>query len=430
MSCEPAIVNSTCQIDDFGPVSLMEPASVPEVSDVVRRAAAEGHAIYPLGGQTMLHFGLPPSKPGIGVDLRRLDQVIDYPARDMTITVQAGITIAKLQALLKAESQQLPVDVPLPEKATLGGALAVNSSGPRRYGYGTLRDYVIGISVINDEGHETKAGGRVVKNVAGYDMCKLYVGSLGTLGIITQVTLKLKPRPQCQRMLTLPCPGENLADVLNRLHGSRTRPVCVEVLGRAADEALNEKLEGAADIGGTLPANWWRVVVGFDGNAMTVDWQVKQLTEELPAESRRLFCELGDADAETVLAQLADFPLWPKARLTLKANVLPHLTADFSKHVLAFAPGLVLQLHAGNGIVIIHQTSDSTAEQAQELLQRLGDWAAAAGGNLVVQRCQSAWKKTLPIWGRPRGDSWLMRQIKDKLDPKGLFNPGRFVDGI
>src|SRR5262249_25511784 len=137
----------------------------------------------------MLHIGFPPTRSGIGVDLRRLDQVIDFPARDMTVTVQSGITIAKLQALLKGERQQLPVDIPMAEQATLGGALATNASGPRRYGYGTLRDYVIGISAVNDEGQEIKAGGRVVKNVAGYDLCKLYIGSSWTFAVITHVTL-------------------------------------------------------------------------------------------------------------------------------------------------------------------------------------------------------------------------------------------------
>src|SRR5262249_13131056 len=147
--------------------------------------------------------------------LRGLHQVIDYPARDMTITVQAGITIAKLQEVLHAENQRLPVDVPLADRATLGGVLATNTSGPRRYGFGTLRDYVIGISAVNDLGEEIKVGGRVVKNVAGYDLCKLFIGSLGTLGIISQVTLKLRPLPEEQAFVTLGCRTTNLEHVLH-----------------------------------------------------------------------------------------------------------------------------------------------------------------------------------------------------------------------
>ncbi|HJT77552.1 MAG TPA: FAD-binding oxidoreductase, partial [Gemmataceae bacterium] len=186
---------STCLIDDVGPLPVAAPPSVPELGDLVRRAAAQGQALYPLGGRTMLGLGLPPARPGLGVDLRALDQVIDYPARDMTITVRAGIPLARLAEILAAENQRLPIDVPRADRATLGGALATNASGPRRLGFGTLRDYVIGLSAVNDEGQETKAGGRVVKNVAGYDLCKLFIGSLGTLGVITQATLKLRPLP-------------------------------------------------------------------------------------------------------------------------------------------------------------------------------------------------------------------------------------------
>ncbi len=201
----PDVEENACQIDDLGPLAAVRPQTVAEVGDLVRRAAAEGQALYPLGGRTMIGVGLPPTRPGISVDLRSLARVIDYPARDMTITVQAGITVAELQARLATENQRLPIDVPRPEQATLGGVLAVNVSGPRRYGFGTLRDYVIGISTINDEGQEVKAGGRVVKNVAGYDLCKLHIGALGTLGIITQVTLKLRPLPEDKALVTLGC---------------------------------------------------------------------------------------------------------------------------------------------------------------------------------------------------------------------------------
>src|SRR5262249_9577395 len=145
-----------------------------------------------------------------------------------------GLTIARLQELLRAENQRLPIDVPLADRATLGGALATNTSGPRRYGFGTLRDYVIGISAINDRGEEIKAGGRVVKNVAGYDVCKLFIGSLGTLGVINQVTLKLRPLPEEQAFVTFGSPTPKIESLLDRVHTSRTRPVCIDLLNQPA----------------------------------------------------------------------------------------------------------------------------------------------------------------------------------------------------
>src|SRR5439155_24251075 len=137
------------------------PESAAELCDIVKEAASSNQGLYPVGGRTTLDVGLPPIKPGIAVDTTALADVIDYPARDMTITVRAGITMVKLQETLAAEKQWLPIDVPQPERATLGGAVALNKSGPHRFGYGTLRDYVIGISFVTDEGVEVKAGGRV-----------------------------------------------------------------------------------------------------------------------------------------------------------------------------------------------------------------------------------------------------------------------------
>src|SRR5262245_39284199 len=133
-----------CLIDDFGPLRVERPTAVADLSEMVRRASAAGEAIYPMGGGTMLCFGNRPTKRGVAVELRGLDSVIDYPARDMTITVQAGMTVGRLQALLAPENQRLPIDVPRADTATVGGVLATNASGPRRFGYGTLRDYLLG----------------------------------------------------------------------------------------------------------------------------------------------------------------------------------------------------------------------------------------------------------------------------------------------
>jgi glycolate oxidase FAD binding subunit len=263
-------MNDSCTIDGFGPVSVQRVGSTSELSELIRRAGSENQAVYPLGGRTMLDLGLPPARPGVAVDLRALDQIIDYPARDMTITVQAGITLAHLADTLRPENQRLPVDIPRPTESTLGGALAANSSGPRRYGFGTLRDYVIGITVVNDEATEAKAGGRVVKNVAGYDLCKLHVGALGTLGIITQVTLRLRPLAEETALCLVGCDAAGLEALLEKVHTSQTRPVCIELLNSAAARKINLPADSA-----------WLVVVGFEENHAAVQWQVEKLQQEL-----------------------------------------------------------------------------------------------------------------------------------------------------
>ncbi len=415
----PLADSAACRIDHLELLAAERPKSVPEVGELVRGAGEADRAIYPFGGRTQLEFGLPPCKPGIGVDLRGLDGVVDYPARDMTVTVQAGITLARLQALLARERQRLPVDVPLAERATLGGALATNTSGPRRYGFGTLRDYVIGIRAVNGAGQEFKAGGRVVKNVAGYDLCKLLIGSLGTLGIITQVTLKLTPRPEEQAFLLVGCQTAAIASLLDCVHASRTRPVCVDLLNRAALQEMPVP---------DVPAAGWLLAIAFEDNAQAVEWQLQQLHRELSSGECGPVSVVRGQPVEQLWKALTEFQLAPRAHLAFKANLLPRLVAEFCSK--AGEAGMALQAHAGSGIVRGLFTEAVTMGQAQRALLPLLEAAAAGQGNLVLPRCPADWKSSLPLWGSPRGDHPLLRAIKEKLDPGDRFNPGRFVDAL
>ena len=412
-------LESSHTIDGFGPLPVVRPHSVSDLCELVRRAAAHGSALYPVGGGTMLDYGLPPTRPGSVVDLRGLDRVVDYPSRDMTITVQAGITISALRETLKAEGQQLPVDVPFPDRATLGGAVATNASGPRRFGYGTLRDYVIGITVINDRGEEVKGGGRVVKNVAGYDLMKLYTGSLGTLGIISQLTLKVKPLPEAVAVVTAPCPPELLDAVLNMvLPATATRPTMISVANGTAAEMLGST------------SNGYLLAVGFEEKASTVAWQVQRLRQELPPEVRSSDSEFQGDLGSLVFQKWADFPLVNPRGLTFKANVVPAATTEFFRHADGLTPRPAVIAHAGNGIVFGHWPADLGPDRASGMLEKLGQMANERAGNVVVVRCPSPWKSVVPVWGRSTPDRALMRAVKDKMDPGRVFNPGRFVDGI
>jgi glycolate oxidase FAD binding subunit len=357
----------------------------------------------------------------MALDLSPLERVIDYPAGDMTVTAQAGIRLTALQTVLRAKSQQLPIDVPQADQATLGGAMATNTCGPRRYGYGTWRDYVIGVSVVNDQGLEVKAGGRVVKNVAGYDLCKLYVGSLGTLGIITQVTLKLRPVPEEHAIAVVPVEPSGTEALLAQARGSQSRPVCIELLNPAAAVRLSQCLS---------PERLWLLVIGFDGNRGAVNWQVQQIIKELsPGCCRGIEVRIGAAASRTWQA-LMEYSASSDSPMSLKANVLPSRTAQFCQQATASCPGIAIQAHAGNGIVLAHAPAGLTIDRGQSLLSQWQEWARAAHGNAIVLRCPASWKSSLKVWGHPRQDAWLMSEIKRKLDPQGLFNPGRFVGAI
>jgi glycolate oxidase FAD binding subunit len=401
------------------------PATQSELSRWVgENFAGAGRPIYPAGGRTALDFGYPARPPGITLSTVDLRKVIDYPARDMTITVEAGIRISELADILAGERQRLPIDVPLARRATLGGVVAANVSGARRFGLGTMRDYVIGLSAADASGRLFKSGGRVVKNVAGYDLCKLLVGSLGTLAVVTQVTLKLRPIPESSRLLW--CAFDHFSTVERVLAGltrSSTRPVALELLDARAAAAIVAE----ADL--DLPANRPVLCVGVEGTAREAVWQVDALQSEIGALGPHSMTTIEGAEADGVWAALAEFQVGSDDPLTFKASLLPSRTVEFVQR--AEAAGCALQAHAGNGIVHGHlPDSITSAASARGVLEPLRELVRHTRGSLIVERCDDAWKNELPIFGDPdRSWSW-MRKLKQQLDPRMLLNPHRLFEPL
>lgn len=394
----------------------------PETVDALRQAVVDrvkqGHALYPQGGGTALDFGGIPRQPGVVIDIRALSQVIDYPAADMTITVQAGITMAALRAVLAEQRQRVLVDAPHPDRATVGGVFATNTSGPRRFGAGRPRDQLIGVSFVTSDGALVKGGGRVVKNVAGYDFPKLLTGSLGTLGIITQLTLKVRPIPEADSLVWVPfSTADSLGPVLDRLNTSATRPVAVELLNptgaRLAGEALG------------FPVGDWAIVVGFEDNAASVAWQVDRLMIEL---GRTNIVIREGADAAPLWSSLTEFQAAEVGPVSFVANLRPSTVAPF---VRGLDPDRwAVQTHAGNGIVRAHALGASDWQALAPEIDRLRAAADRDGGNLILSRCPTEAKERLRVWGEPRPDWALAERVKRALDPKGVMNPGRFVATI
>jgi glycolate oxidase FAD binding subunit len=373
--------------------------------------------IYPAGGRTAIHYGCPVRDPGITVCTTNLTKVIDYPARDMTVTVEAGIRVDELSKLLAAEGQRLPIDVAQAHRATLGGVAATNASGSRRFGLGTMRDYVIGVSAVDASGRMFKAGGRVVKNVAGYDLCKLLVGSLGTLAVITQLTLKLRPLPETSIILWITFDRLGMIDeALERLSKSAARPVALDVLEPNASSAI------AADAVLDLPCRRPVLCLGIEGASRETDWQVATLKSELASFGPHQIVPIAGTDATKLWFALAEFQVPSDDPLTFKANLLPSRTMEFVQE--AQRAGCALQAHAASGIVIGHLPDTvTTAGAAQALLAGLRSLARKSHGNLCVIHCDESWKNELPIFGTPEPAWPLMRKIKRELDPQNLLNP-------
>jgi len=401
------------------------PADQAEVADILRRAAAEGTAVYPIGGGTMGGTGiLPvlgpalakrqchPTRPGIGLSTAKLNKVIDYPADDLTITVEAGITVAELNERLAANRQWLPVDVPSPERATVGGAIATNAAGPRRYAYGTIRDYLLGFTAVDGTGTIFSGGGRVVKNAAGYNMCRLMAGSRGTLGVITQATLMVRPLPESAALLACEVgdfpSAEKLLASLVRLP---VHPVAVELsAGREKMGTGSEPRHTDSEntVPGEVPVPFFsrggnplfgpmleesvaRLYVGFEGPAEEVAWMLDRLDEEWISGGMTSPMLVPNLETDTLWRRLSEFPA--DERIT----VLPSEMIGRIVELLKAAPDCAVQAHAGDGIIRVSRGSRGEGREA-------GD-----------------------VENSYRPEIRLMQAIKEKFDPKNILNPGRFA---
>lgn len=411
------------------PISqTLAPATQGELVDTVRGCFDTDRAIYPIGGGTSLDFGLPPKREGVGLAVSQLNRVIEFPARDMTITVEAGITMEELAGTLAKENLRLPIDVPAPAAATLGGVVATNFNGPRRFGQGTVRDYVIGISAVDGRGTPYKGGGRVVKNVAGYDFCKLLTGSLGTLGVITQVTLKLKPIPPAHSVVACaPADLEAVEGLLAALIDSDTTPTAIELL-TGPDWPQDDFVATIS------PANARPVLaVSFEGTSQEVDWSVGKLKEEFGRQGIGETAIMAGAPADRWLRMLAEFPRSGlphsgEAPLVLKANVVPSGTTRFVSQVLTLDPSAMIQAHAGNGTVIVRLAELPGGGIGRDLVGNLDAAAAGLHGNVIMLANPSRAEMThQSVWGGIDAPFRLMEAIKREFDPKNLLNPERFV---
>jgi len=401
---------------------VITPADQAEVEETIARASRANMAVYPIGGGTALDYGATASRVGLGLSLAGLKRVIDYPARDLTITVEAGLTIAELAQRLAAEGQRLPVDVPRPDRATVGGAVSTSAAGPRRYRWGTLRDYVLGIRAVDGTGMGFSGGGRVVKNAAGYDLCRLLTGSLGTLAVITQVTLMVKPRPETSAFCACPVRDWDTAErLLSGMVHTQTLPSAVELL--AGPTWRDEPLVGPY----CRPAC---LAIAFEGSQVEVDWMLGQLQAEWRAVGVDSVTTCVGSQCEPLWTRLTEFPANSVSigeAWMVEARALPSRTVACLEKLLSVDPACSIQAHAGNGV--IRAWLSAAADQGAALLDNRLRQELAALGATVVARSRPpgvpAGRDT--VWG-PMGESHqLMQRIKNQFDPQGILNPGRFV---
>ena len=410
------------------PEAAVFPGSIEEVAAVMVMASEVGRPVTPWGGGTAASVGMPAARAGLILGLRRLGRLLDHEPGDLTATVEAGMTVGAFQTALGSRGQWLSLDPADADRATVGGVLATNACGPRRHLYGTARDLLIGVTVVTADGSVVKGGGKVVKNVAGYDLPKLFIGSYGTLGVIVEATVKLRPRPEQEELVCVRF--DRLKDA-----GTAVRAVAASDLIPNAVELL----DGAAAAGAGLPAGsppaGGVLVVGFDGVREQVEWQ--------RAELARLAGPLGGRDVRPLepgaWARLtpAARAAFPTAAAVMVLSVLPSRVAETMEQGAGTARGRGLQsawaAHAGVGVVRGAVASDPVPKDFAALAGLLAEWremARAGGGHANLEWAPLAVKSQVPVWDDPGAAGRIMERIKAQLDPRNILNPGRFVAGI
>lgn len=402
----------------LSPESTLTPASPEEAQEAVRRAA--GRAVVPWGGGTRQALGHAPARYDVCLSTARLDRITDHQPADLTVTAQAGVTITRLQQALAAHGQFLPLDVARPDLQTVGGVVAARAHSLRRLGMGGVRDALLGVTVLNGRGEWVRGGGKVVKNVSGYDLPKLYCGSLGTLGLIAEATFKVASLPPASATALLPLPPDrNTEDVLDALLGSDLSPSFLFLINPGAARSVLPRADDAQH-----QHSHQYIAVGFDGPAEAVAWQV----ETLGAGA------LDAAEAEALRARLRDFALDP-APMTAAFHILSSQVGAYVRMAewTARRAGFEARVAADAALGLVHAHFAPARPDADWLAfyADLKDKAGRVGGSFIVERMPDVLRAAgVPVWLPLLPDLALMRRLKDALDPDGMWNPGRFVGGI
>jgi glycolate oxidase FAD binding subunit len=420
------------------------PGSVEELAAALALAHAAGAVAVPVGGGTRRALGgalRPGGREVLVVRTHRLCRIIQHEPADLTISAEAGITLAALDAHLAAHGQMLPVDAALPARSTLGGALAANADGPRSARYGTWRDLLIGVRVVECTGRVSKAGGMVVKNVSGFDMMKLYTGSLGSLAIIASANFKLLPRPREAATIACACPSpEAVWQIVEAIRRSPLQPTAVELI---EDWGL-EIRDGEAQIPGALPPNIQHtssgrqspipslqspiiLAVAAEGHPAAVQRHVRdvgRMAQEAGATSE-LIAGAGHA---ALWARIADLPQADALaegesvlRVATLPAALPAALALTGRLAEQYDLPLTVSARALAGVAYLRLRGPALRPFLGELR------AGIAGGGVAVMGARPPLSEPGEVWGEPTAGIALMRRIKAEFDPQNMLNPGRFI---
>lgn len=401
-------------VDRLRPQAVVEPGTYEEVAGVVRYANDSGLAVIPWGGGQLMHLANVPRRYDMALRLTRLDQIIEYEPADLTVTCQAGTTTDNLWKTLQAASQMTPFGPPWSTVTTVGGLLAANHSAHHREAYGTPRDFTIGMRVVTPDGRIARAGGKVVKNVAGYDVCKLWIGSRGTLGVIVEASFKLLPSPERWQTRAYEMPSFPTA-------AGAAAAVKARGLGASLVQVHNQP--AIDESGAPRRTRRWELVISLPVRGSATDRIRADLTRIAEAAEGKLMPSWDPYEGNPWMDVASRLPRgWPlSCQISLLPTRVPNLVAaleiDEPLPQITASPnlGIVSPYWYGRG-----------ADLA--LLERVRALAANFDATLTVTNCSPELKRQIDVFGEvPPKTLDLMRRIKQQFDPNGILSPGRFV---
>jgi len=397
---------------------VVTPESASEVAELLGFARQEALSVVPAGNFSWIDVGKRVAEVDLILSTRRMSQMIRHEPADLVATAEAGITLTEFQKQLAERGQWLPVDPPDDGTATLGGIVATGLSGPLTAGFGALRSFVIGLRAVRADGRSIKAGGNVVKNVAGYDLCKLFTGSCGSLAVITEITVKLRPLPGESRTILASGKREPVIQS-GRLIANQFSPVAIEVVS----SSLAAQLANAAKPDGL------GLLVRFAGSARAVVTQTARALKLL--RDAGLQCETFDDELalwRVVSSAGSEASRDISWRVTVRPADLPAMAGDILELEDDEASHVQLQWHAGLSDGRLRATARAPVypREAARALERLRQRAENLGGKLVIERAPMEIKNEIDSWGSFGAASELMKRVKGQLDPENILSPGRF----
>lgn len=399
---------------------MVFPEDLQELAEVLRFAASERWRVIPMGAGTWLEMGNLATEAHLFVSTARMNRVLEYEPADLTATVEAGCTLAAFNATAALNRQSIPLDPFGDDRSTLGAIVATASYGPLRCAYGTPRDWVIGMRLAHASGEITKAGGKVVKNVAGYDLCKLYTGSFGTLGVLGELSFKLRALPPSAR--TVVCAGNDigaLCALSARVIDSDLQPAALELFSPRAigcDGLIEES---------------YALVLCFIDELEAIDSQEEQLVRISDGAFK---LRLSEAEASELWRTYRENEVASTWAWSLRVSMLPSDLEAVIHEIEQLVPSGVLCIHAANGVIRVFAETAildglKTAQRPRKVAE-LRQAVQARGGQLVILRAPDEIRARLDVWGEVGPTARLMRELKTRFDPQAQLNPGRFVAGI